>query len=138
MSEGGLSLRPTIYPLGGGQMDVGLDAVDLRAEAMVKGARERLTDLESELRAFASEHLAELAAERAPLARLVAERAERALRIAGEASRAFEGERSWWARVLALTAGEGEVAAVDTPGNPFEWLSQAGPVALPMPARFLG
>jgi hypothetical protein len=135
-AEGGLTLRPVIYPQDNGQVDVGLDAVNPRIEAQLAGARQLLAEREGELRAFVGEHVGDLAVERAPQARLVADRAQEALRVAAEAAAAYEAERTWWALLLALTVGEGETAAIDVPGNPFEGLGR-GTVAPPMPERFI-
>ena len=135
-AEGGLSVRPVIYPSGGDTADVGLTMVDTKAEAMVAGATELLAEREAELREFVIRRLPDLALERASRAREVAERCERALRAAADAAGAYEAERTWWASTLSLTTGEGDSPVIDVPGNPLAGLQVGARVVPPMPERF--
>lgn len=119
-AEGGLVARPVAYPQGASQ-DVQLEAVDPRLEASLEGARERLDQLQTELRGFASRSLRAFAVERAPRARAAAERCADALRELHAAAAAYEQERTWWAGVLR-DADRTDWAA---PGNPLAMVNEA-------------
>jgi hypothetical protein len=136
-ADEGLTVRPAVKPFGDGLMDVELDVVDPKAEAMLAEARDLLAEARGELRAYVVAHLHDLAVERAPRAREVADRCETTLRLVNEAMGAYEAERAWWASLLRLTVGEGEVPLVDVPGNPFEGLSPGVKVLPPLPERLI-
>ncbi|HMH48512.1 MAG TPA: hypothetical protein VK538_12465 [Solirubrobacteraceae bacterium] len=136
-AEGGLSVRPVVYPQGDLAPEIGLDAVNPMVEARLKGARMLLQERESELGAFVVAHVGDLAVERAPRARQVVEQVQEALRVAAAAAALWQGEHTWWAGVLKLTVGEGENAQVDLPENPLTGLSTGVRVSPPLPEHLI-
>jgi hypothetical protein len=134
-AEGGVTVRASLKPYGGGMSAVELEPVDERADALWEGAKVALTEREAELRTFVRENLPGIAAARAPAARAVQGRATAVLEAARRGAGEWERERTFWAQTLV--AGGLEPQLQTLPDNPFRWAMDAPREGgLPMPESF--
>lgn len=110
-----VTVRMVVY--GAGQTEPKL--VDTRAAARVEGCERALENARHELRTFVDEHEHEIAAERsASRGKAVAVLAQRAQAAVVEATRAWQEERAWRARMLAVVDKQADM--MGEPDPPFQ------------------
>jgi hypothetical protein len=133
-AEGGLTMRPVQYPMGNGDADIALVAVDERAEAMHEGAVEMLAERESELQQHVASNLTALAVERAPRAGEIRDRVAVVLIEGRAVADAYERTKNGWVELLKLAGRKDLIAEI--PANPLRGINGLEAAVLPMPVSF--